>query len=565
MLGLRSIPTRESASPPTRWSAQTLLVHDLHPVPLEERVAAALEQRAAVPRLARGRRGAARARGRRRDICFSRAAATAAPRRRDARARDRAGARGGRAGPARGRGRGRGRQDPLRRRRCCPSCRGTSSSRPPSRACSRRRRAGSLVANVAGTLLAYRDRCAGCGASLASGSLEDGTLECPSCRRQYSLPLAGRVIGQEDLQLEPVPLLLRGRPRPGRRMTSRPASFGGRTAARPAPRGRALRPVRLDGRAGSPAPPAPRGAPDPVRLRELLRSALGRSRAATDRDTAPSGSTDFSLPEEVWAGFRIPIGLAFLFRSSVTGGMVAFYPSPRVPRRASSTLDAWDELVAANPVLETLEPDVEALIVNRLADPPQGAIAPIDRCYALVGLVKLRWEGINGGTRLKDAIAGFFEELREVSVAVERSGARARGDERWRRPRTRRRRRLRFTVGVSDDERAGGLHDRAHRAGPDRRRPPRVRPRDTGAAARPVRRARADPGDGGHRADRRASRRSCRASAASGTFELLVAGERRPRARREPVSRLALRRRRCRSPSSSTARSSTAASTTGCR
>jgi nitrite reductase/ring-hydroxylating ferredoxin subunit len=66
---------------------------------------------------------------------------------------------------------------------------------------------GLLVANVAGTLLAYRDACAGCGASLLSGELDDGTLGCPSCGRQYSLPLAGRVLGQEDLQLEPVPLL----------------------------------------------------------------------------------------------------------------------------------------------------------------------------------------------------------------------------------------------------------------------------------------------------------------------------------------------------------------------
>jgi Fe-S cluster biogenesis protein NfuA len=66
---------------------------------------------------------------------------------------------------------------------------------------------GLLVANVAGTLLAYRDACAGCRGSLLAGSLDDGTLECPSCGRQYSLPLAGRLVGEEDLQLDPVPLL----------------------------------------------------------------------------------------------------------------------------------------------------------------------------------------------------------------------------------------------------------------------------------------------------------------------------------------------------------------------
>jgi nitrite reductase/ring-hydroxylating ferredoxin subunit len=66
---------------------------------------------------------------------------------------------------------------------------------------------GLVVANVAGTLLAYRDACAGCGASLAGGALDDGVLACPACRRQYALPLAGRSLGPEDLQLQPVPLL----------------------------------------------------------------------------------------------------------------------------------------------------------------------------------------------------------------------------------------------------------------------------------------------------------------------------------------------------------------------
>lgn len=68
---------------------------------------------------------------------------------------------------------------------------------------------GLLIANVAGTMLAYRDVCAGCGGSLVGGELDDGALECPSCRRRFSLPLAGRLLGPEDLQLEPVPLLER--------------------------------------------------------------------------------------------------------------------------------------------------------------------------------------------------------------------------------------------------------------------------------------------------------------------------------------------------------------------
>ncbi len=124
----------------------------------------------------------------------------------------------------------------------------------------------------------------------------------------------------------------------------------------------------------------------------------------------------FELADELWAEFRIPIGLAFLFKSTVAGQVVAFYPSPAGATESELDLDAWGDLVAANPALGTLEPDAEALIVNRLADPPQFAIAPIDRCYALVGLVKLRWEGIAGGPRLAQAIEGFFEALRREAA-----------------------------------------------------------------------------------------------------------------------------------------------------
>ena len=69
--------------------------------------------------------------------------------------------------------------------------------------------AGSIplfVANVGGTLLAYRNACAGCGAPLHRAELDGGLLTCPGCRRRYELPLAGRAVG-EDLQLAPVPLL----------------------------------------------------------------------------------------------------------------------------------------------------------------------------------------------------------------------------------------------------------------------------------------------------------------------------------------------------------------------
>ena len=64
-----------------------------------------------------------------------------------------------------------------------------------------------MVARVDGGLLAYRDACPGCDSALHSGALDAGTLTCPGCERNYHLPRAGRSLDDDHLQLEPVPLL----------------------------------------------------------------------------------------------------------------------------------------------------------------------------------------------------------------------------------------------------------------------------------------------------------------------------------------------------------------------
>jgi Fe-S cluster biogenesis protein NfuA/nitrite reductase/ring-hydroxylating ferredoxin subunit len=64
-----------------------------------------------------------------------------------------------------------------------------------------------LIANVEGTLLAYRDACAACGGALHDGELTAGALACPHCARQFFLPRAGRSMDEERIQLAPVPLL----------------------------------------------------------------------------------------------------------------------------------------------------------------------------------------------------------------------------------------------------------------------------------------------------------------------------------------------------------------------
>lgn len=146
-----------------------------------------------------------------------------------------------------------------------------------------------------------------------------------------------------------------------------------------------------------------------------LRSGDGELRPVGTRTLWLQG---FDMPEEVWAAFRIPIGLAFFLRSTVTNCVVAMYPSPAGATESELHFDSWRQLTQLNPVLERLEPDAEALIVNRLSDPPAYAIAPIDRCYALVGLIKVNWQGISGGPAVTDAVARFFGELRGTAVVA---------------------------------------------------------------------------------------------------------------------------------------------------
>ena len=124
----------------------------------------------------------------------------------------------------------------------------------------------------------------------------------------------------------------------------------------------------------------------------------------------------FELPEEIWAQFRIPIGLAFFMHSSVTDCVVAMYPSPAGATESELHFETWSRLVDLNPLLRGLEPDAEGLIVNRMADPHEFAIAPIDRCYMLVGLIKASWEGISGGAAVERAIEAYFEELRKAAA-----------------------------------------------------------------------------------------------------------------------------------------------------
>jgi Family of unknown function (DUF5947) len=124
---------------------------------------------------------------------------------------------------------------------------------------------------------------------------------------------------------------------------------------------------------------------------------------------------DFQLSEAAWDGLGIPIDLAFFYRSTPAGGIVALYPSPAGTTESLVSLEAWESLAAENPVLRELEPDVEALLVNRIAGAREAYRVGIDECYKLVGVIRTRWRGLSGGREVWDEIGRLFDGLKARS------------------------------------------------------------------------------------------------------------------------------------------------------
>ncbi len=138
-----------------------------------------------------------------------------------------------------------------------------------------------------------------------------------------------------------------------------------------------------------------------------------RYRAVPERYLSFDGPT---VDERTWDTLQIPVGLAFLFRNSVQGRTIAFYPGPAGATESELPLDAWDTIVEANPELDVLLPDVEALLVRR-GDGSGGSchLVPIDACYELVGRLRTLWRGFDGGREAHDAMDAFFAHVAERS------------------------------------------------------------------------------------------------------------------------------------------------------
>jgi hypothetical protein len=142
---------------------------------------------------------------------------------------------------------------------------------------------------------------------------------------------------------------------------------------------------------------------------------VGHYRLVPDRRLRIEG---FRLEDEDWAALEIPVDMAFFFHSTRDERVSAFYPSPAGPTESLLRLDAWQDIERANPVLLSLEPDVEALLVNRARGARQHFIVPIEDPYRLVALIRSRWRGLTGGQEVWEGIDSFFAELAEGARTV---------------------------------------------------------------------------------------------------------------------------------------------------
>ncbi len=128
--------------------------------------------------------------------------------------------------------------------------------------------------------------------------------------------------------------------------------------------------------------------------------------------------SELNLTDIEWESLALPINLAFFFHSTPEDRTKAMYPSPAGATESLLPLKAWHSLIANNLPLARMEPDVEALLVNRVGAKREYYLAPIDVCFELVGLIRIHWRGLAGGEIVWGEIDKFFSRLQMESRPV---------------------------------------------------------------------------------------------------------------------------------------------------
>jgi len=120
---------------------------------------------------------------------------------------------------------------------------------------------------------------------------------------------------------------------------------------------------------------------------------------------------DFKMEDAMWESLALPIGLAFFYDDTPRAKTLAYYPSPAGATESLLPLEAWQTLVAANPALTALQPDVEVFLVNRIGERRDYYRVPLDVCFELVGLIRIHWRGFTGGEVVWREIDAYFARL----------------------------------------------------------------------------------------------------------------------------------------------------------
>ena len=144
----------------------------------------------------------------------------------------------------------------------------------------------------------------------------------------------------------------------------------------------------------------------------LLFTDTARAAALSGRPRPLPGFPDFALDRRQWEALQIPVGLAFFFRTRRWTGRWRSIPGPPAPPNPNWTSTAWNDIAAADPRVDVLADDIEALLVRVPDDedaPPAVAFwCPIDACYEFVGRLRMLWRGFDGGQQVRRFIDEFF-------------------------------------------------------------------------------------------------------------------------------------------------------------
>lgn len=127
---------------------------------------------------------------------------------------------------------------------------------------------------------------------------------------------------------------------------------------------------------------------------------------------------DFQMSDGEWDDLMIPVNMVFMFRNTGSKKVTALYPGPAGATESLLGLERWETLVGNNPILDTLEHDVEALLIYRVRGMREYYVVPIDVCYELVGLIRRSWRGLSGGDAVWKTIADFFARVRTRAKVV---------------------------------------------------------------------------------------------------------------------------------------------------